>query len=1215
MVLALLSGAALSCTKDYSKEIADVQKKNQELEGLIATLQNAINSTNTTVSQVSALANKNEADILDLATANAEAFADIIADHAADVENLEELIDALETAGVEQKEELEGAINALRVALNEGKTSIDSEIAALKTALIDEIKRSTDKDVELAATIAALVTKTDADIARINAALDTKADKTDVDEKVAILNAAIQAVNDALAQKTEELKENIDKSAEESKRADKALADKLAEAKAKITSNENRIEAIEDMLADYPEVKAQVATNKLDIAALQRQVEELNAQIDETKAAYKAADKALQEQIDELKEVLSARLTNIVAAPAKIVEMLSVTIGDSTFVNLQMDFKVAPAAFAKTIADGFESDDVKVALNITNGYARTRGNAVSEDIDTLVTPFKVVSTKDGIISVTANLSGIVNTPAVNFLFDTAFAAGEPSTNKFAPYVSIIVSGTDYEGLTYERISDPVIPIRGSIAHGNNILTALKWFKGDKPVAQVEETDVAVKAIKAANEKKDTAVANNGHLKVVLADIDWKTYEEFSNTNVLEGYELMIPVGEGNPFNKPISIEEIAEMLNIDYDVFAPYFVKPINKGTLTIGYRTQIEWTDYPYAAGEQTQAEMNLFTANNPKGIEIGIGVGELPEGTNAEQAEFVGLWYEVTSNEIVYGKVDTLDEYDVYVVQRIGKHVSNQEVASPLTVPFAYNAGDPDTYTADHSNKKFTAVAWKGETDIARHTTGRLVKKGDNYTDENYVKYGVNYATATVTATSSQTKFADIELVNVPFQDKVQEYELVWLFEPYKNSKGVQAEDYLDYINVTVAPYHETVKVIEDPIEEYFSMTGQTKINTKITPTTVLGSDNTWFDPQEIANQTAWKTWYSEGFGDENKTISADTLGSKVNGYFAKDNVSLKYEGTSNKLAVTFNPVPYAFAGKEYTVHAVDTIDNVIAFDYSIPVVAKTIGATIATIPGFVQEGVVNVIGAAKQEEGVWCYRIPDINLDNYFRFVNLKQINTNDLVSLKVEFSKPANVSVSIDQATTTPGTYSTDGKQATLLDQCKVSWNTYNETEFELTANTKVGNTVIANPVKVKFKTVDPVAGNLTDPYTTVAFEASVAQTISVLNGLQIKPVGFANLIEIGNDNLAGILVANSATTPNFGFIKSYPTEGPINTWKCTVADNPFNLGTLIETEAGSYGWNENHSDFTIKTKEHDALGRIVITIPFTWEYMFGTLNFDAIIVIE
>ena len=1364
MVFALLSGAALSCTKDYSKEIADVQKQNQELDGLIAALQNALNSTNTTVSQISALTGKNEADIAALVSANAEAFAEIVATHAGDVEYLKGLIAALETAGVKQGEELKGAIDALKIAqdkaladaiaaleakdaaaakvaadalaaakaelektITDGDAAakkkaqevqdaldeavaklekaitdgddaakkaaveaaqealdaavkelkekiesddkavaetaqkaldeayekldgkIDTEIAALKTALEKKIN---EEDAKFTAAIAAQATKTDADIAalkaEIDAALDNKADKTDVEAKYQALTGMITALQGGLAAAQADIEKFIiDFKAHEGEYNEfKSFAEENFKIQADdINAVKGRLDKLEEMLSDYPTVKSQVAANKAGMEAnaaeieqlkkdtqeTQEQVDKLEAQVKSNKDACDAAIEEINQAIKTLKEqvdVLSARLTNIVAAPAKTVEMLSVTIGDSTFVNLQMDFKVAPAAFAKVIADGVESGDVTVALNVTSGYTRTKGNAVSKDIDTLVTPFKVVSTKDGIISVTANLSGIVKTPVVNALTDIAFAApvGGFDTNKIVPYVSIIVSGTDYEGMTYERISDPVRPIENTINHGDNILTALEWFKDGKPVAKVEDTGEAVKAIKAVNEKKDTAVANNGHLKVVLADIDWKTYGTFSNTNVLEGYELMIPVGQKNPFNKPISIKEIAEMLNIDYDVFAPYFVKPINKGTLTIGYRTQIEWTGYPYAAGEQTQAEKKLFTANNPKGIEIGIGVGKLPEGTNAEQAEFVGLWYEVTSNKIVYGKVDTLDQYDVYVVQRIGKHVSNQEVANPLTVPFAYNAGDPDTYTADHSNKKFTAVAWKGETDIARHTTGsRLVKKGDNYTDENYVKYGGDYATATVTATSSQTKFADIQFENIPFQDKVQEYELVWLFEPYINTHDVQAEDYLDYINVTVAPYHETVKVVTNQIVDYVPMTAEKTFNTKFAVSGVLNKDKSWFDPQEYttANQNAWITWYSERFGDENNTIYADTLGKKVDGYYTKDKkVSLGW--VNNFLNVTFKPVPAGFAG-EYNVHAVDTIDNVIAFDYIIPIKALPIGANVAVRAGFPVDPTTNlpVINVGGSVDGEDNYVIDKINPENYFDFVKLNEIATNDKSSLSVGFTATdsenieADVTFIDDETSTTPATPNA-GTTSALKPDVTISWGNYKGTEFAINATPFVNNIKIQDSTSVLIKTEVPVKFDESSKNLELTRTPGQDLEINALAGLRIE--GIATKGEVvapgqpAKTSWSNVLDAD-------GELRTEAYDGG-NYVNYGLAENP--VFKKITVTVGGVVWTpqqyesiltKNDAGYNFTFKPESGIGVVVITLDYEWNYNFGKVPFQRVITIK
>ena len=171
MVFALLGGATLSCTKDYSQEVVDLKTQDENLKALITSLQSALGGVNQTIETLKA--NKVDVSVFeaykaeltaDLATLNAaiqkaqgaaDAAGALAAENkeaigklASDLSDLSKLVNTLQARmdGAEKAiGELEAALAAevadLEKQIADLKKYTDGQIAALQKALEEQIKQ------------------------------------------------------------------------------------------------------------------------------------------------------------------------------------------------------------------------------------------------------------------------------------------------------------------------------------------------------------------------------------------------------------------------------------------------------------------------------------------------------------------------------------------------------------------------------------------------------------------------------------------------------------------------------------------------------------------------------------------------------------------------------------------------------------------------------------------------------------------------------------------------------------------------------------------------------------------------------------------------------------------------------------------------------------------------------------------------------------------
>lgn len=225
---------------------------------------------------------------------------------------------------------LKSDVSALQNSLNDLKTKHDADIAALnsqiaaaKKELQDAIDKKADKtEVALlanrVASLEAFQAATEAKLATIEQAIkdlqDNKADKSDVESKYAALTGMIQDVDGkviALTGTVEQIAEDLKNHKKDFSDLKKYTEDNFKIQKDAIDAAVKRIDALEEMLSDYPEVKAQVATNKNDIAALagrvttaENDIDALEGRMDKAEdniAANASAISELQSKVNELK--------------------------------------------------------------------------------------------------------------------------------------------------------------------------------------------------------------------------------------------------------------------------------------------------------------------------------------------------------------------------------------------------------------------------------------------------------------------------------------------------------------------------------------------------------------------------------------------------------------------------------------------------------------------------------------------------------------------------------------------------------------------------------------------------------------------------------------------------------------------------------------------------------------------------------------------------
>ena len=184
MVFALLGGATLSCTKDYSQEVVDLKAQDENLKATIATLQSAVDAANKTINDLKA----NKADVSALEAAK---------------NALQAQIDAL-TEKLNKQEEIHKAdierLDAAVKGINEEITAINAAIAKINATDArqdEEIKALGKKVEEYYSELSAAISANKAAIAQLQADLDN-------------LTAVVKSLEDRVEAYYRELGEKID---------------------------------------------------------------------------------------------------------------------------------------------------------------------------------------------------------------------------------------------------------------------------------------------------------------------------------------------------------------------------------------------------------------------------------------------------------------------------------------------------------------------------------------------------------------------------------------------------------------------------------------------------------------------------------------------------------------------------------------------------------------------------------------------------------------------------------------------------------------------------------------------------------------------------------------------------------------------------------------------------------------------------------------------
>lgn len=1089
MVLALLSGAALSCTKDYSKEIADVQKQNQDLQALVASLQNALNSTNATVSQLSSTSDKQAADIAALASANAEAFATIVADHADDVAYLEGLITDLKAAGAS---ELAAAVEGLKASIKAG----DDKAAAAAEKLESEIKAC---DEKAAKALADAVTTCKEDIAKLKEALEGKI--TDLETA---LTAALEAKAGALAEEIEKVDGKATANAAAIVEIDKTLEGIAATLEAYGKDIQKNADAIE--------------ANKAAIAAAQADIEKIKEQIMK----------------------LSARLTNIVAAPAKNAEIQGIIFGEHKRSIIDMNFVVAPASAAEAIAAG--NADVKLVL--TNGISR-KNESKPAVLNYTVTPDKV----------TAGENGVINVYAVE---DTIFDVAKYGDNEKI-YATLIVSGKDEAG-DFERISDPVAAIDGGVGYIREY--NFSWYKGDEAVPTVNSFALFDEKF---DHTVDSVVVLGRTLYYVAADKDWKTLP-CTESDILKDYVLKTKIGD-----TALSIYEVADLFEIGREEVKPHFTA-YDKKTFDYSWPTGLcEWEWGGFDAYDDAKKVIAVTADSTSTKFDVKI---ELPE---EKPEEAVGSVVTVITNKIAFGELNT--PYSVQFTQRIGKHVEEEKAAEPLNLEFGVEEGD-----ASVAYKYFESVKWLSNTQLAwgyqYWTPVNIYALKDGKIGEKIENYDGG-----VTPLPNKPKFVKM-YVSLPYAKEEQHLRIVPRYDTQKNSHYIAVLEHGDYIDLTVAPYHPAVTVTTELKDELYAANKEhTKVTvkTKVTQQDILGDYREWLKDAgkklEEPDSTTVETWFSgKAFNNGAKTKITVTQDKKTD----RGTVKSLYFNDKDTLTVEIEDFNKFKADKEVVISVKDTIDGVIAFDYTIKFTPKKLGVKVATIDGFVVNDIITVGGKLVDNE----YKIDDINLANYFKVVGLDEKSEKD-TKIEVKFTntpKGVKYSESDSLYTVTEGALNKDAK---------VMWDALKATSFNLTAQALLEDVKVGDPVTVTVNTADPIIK--VNPVEIKATLHGKDSTFALLKDLKI----FSTLNATKNIYPAGL-------APYDGKVEVVKSD--MSDWSCTV--NGVNYKDQIKNLCSF-----KEEDNTLTYNAHDALGTVVITIPYKFKYMFGEKTFNVILTIN
>lgn len=724
------------------------------------------------------------------------------------------------------------------------------------------------------------------------------------------------------------------------------------------------------------------------------------------------------------------------------------------------------------------------------------------------------------------------------------------------YAALIVSGEDKAG-EFERISDPVAVITGETTE----ITAenFQWFKDGKAVLPTETVDP-----KNANHSKDSVVVVGKTLTIVAADADW-TNAFPAYENVLEGYELKYA-----PDAAPtLSIAEIEDLFELGKGALAPHYTTAAPaantkaaaaKPVYTTKVSTPVEWDGYITASEDAADATTKeLFKV---KADTISIKLGFTIDKPADKVEEIVGTVAKVETKTIRFGKLLT-SEAKVVFYQRIGKHVEEEEAAESLTLAFGVEGG------AAVGKKTYESVKWLSTTQI-KGTDAEIFTLKDGKIGEKVAE-----SSAKITPIENKPKFVDVEVVKVPYTKDSQNLRIVLSNDAQKNVAGVVVLEHGDYINLTVAPYHKPVDRTTTIEAFYLSRkTGEATIKTDITVKNLFSDINDWLieDAKTAEDSAIVYNWFkTHNFNGAKYTAKQnDVVVGTANLLNENDTICVKFTADKKKFE----------EGKDVTVSVKDTIDGVIAFNYNVTFGTIKPGVKVATIDGFVVEGTITVGGKLVGNE----YNIDDINLANYFKVVGLGEKSEND--EIKVNFTNtPKGVKYSA-----TDTLYTVDDKGALPVNS-KVQWDTLKATSFQLTAQAMLEKSPVGEAVTVTVKTADPILA-IADVKIDSTLHGNQA-TFKLLNNLKIYSI---------LDATKSIYPTGYASYG--GEVKVVNTD--MSDWSCTV--NGVDYKDQIKNLC-SFANNE------LNYNAHDALGTVVITIPYKFTYKFGEKDFKVILTIK
>lgn len=755
--------------------------------------------------------------------------------------------------------------------------------------------------------------------------------------------------------------------------------------------------------------------------------------------------------------------------------------------------------------------------------------------------------------VTAGEKGAINVYAV---IDTILNVTDANEKIFA---SLVVSGKDEAG-EFERISEPVAVITGDTQ--TILASSFKWYKGDEAVPTVDSFNLYDEKF---DHTVDSVAADGSTLYYIAADKDWKTLP-CTESDILKDYVLKTKIGD-----TALSIYEVADLFEIDEEEVKPHFI-PKNKTTIDYEFRNTVgEWGRNIPSTVEIAKKAITITPDSTSTKFDVKL---ELPE-ENRENA--VGSYRYVMTTPIAFGELSTYAR--VRFAQRIGKHVDEEKAAEPLTLEFGVEVDvNGDGYgDANFGRKQYDNVKWLSTTQI-----GTYWEKWKDATVFNQ-KDGkvVPNAYATVYSPFENPKSATI-VVLIPYAKEQQDLRLVLQNDAQKNESGVVVLEHGDYIDLTVEPYHAAVEKTAKAVKDLFvsRKTHTAKFSTDLTVNGVLGDYKDWLkDDADIdANDSliVYK-WYKNKALNGQFITGANTVKAKQ-GDVEVGTAKLSL-GAKDTICVEFKANEKFEEGKDVTVSVKDTIDGVIAFKYDFTFGTKKPGVKVVALDGFVKDGVITVEG--KLVGG--SYEINDINLANYFKVEGLKEKSDEGDV-IVVKFGDTEGLEYPADSIAAV-------SDEGILTGDPKIKWGTLKATEFQLKAQALLEGATVGEAVNVTVKTADPILA-IADVKIDSTLHGKAA-TFELLENLEIYSI----LDDETNIYPSGLTPYDGAVAVN---------KADMSDWTCTVNGVPYQGADLFTFDAANNQLIYN---------EHDAVGQVVITIPYKFTYKFGEKTFKVILTIN